>query len=84
MEIINRDNKIEKFVFSEKAFKAKKKKIDYEFQQLGIELEPLYGKAIWAMFYKWPLVKIKDAHKVCVNKGITKIPFLIGVMKNLK
>lgn len=81
MEITNKEGKFSEFVYSPK---KSEKKIDFEFQQLGIELEPLYGKAIWPMFYKWPLVKIKDAHKVCMSRGITKIPFLIGVMKKLK
>lgn len=80
MEII-KDGKLESFKFETK---KSEKKIDFEFQQLGIELEPFYGKVIWSMFYRYPLVKIQDAHKVCVERGITKLAFLIGVMNKLK
>lgn len=60
------------------------KRVDFEFQQVGIELEPFYGKAIWPMFYKYQLVKILDAHKVCVKNKIFTLAYLIGVMKKLK
>lgn len=81
MEILNKEGKLEKMKFEPK---IPKKKVDFEFQQIGIELEPYYGKAIWPIFYKFHLEKIKDAHKVCTKKGITNIKYLIGVMKKLK
>lgn len=81
MEIITKQNKIEKFEFKPV---ESKRKVDFEFQQIGIELEPFYGKVIWSLFYKYPLVKIRDAHKVCVERGIITVKYLIGVMKNLK
>ena len=80
MKLITKDNKIIELKYEPK---ISTKKVDFEFQQVGIELEPLYGKGIWQMFHKYSLVKIKDAHKVCVKKGITKISFLVGVIKRL-
>lgn len=81
MKIITRENRIEELEYI--PFKTEKK-IDYEFQQMGIELEPFYGKVIWSLFYKYPLEKIRDAHKVCVERGVMKLAYLIGVIKNLK
>ena len=61
-----------------------KSKINFEFQQLGLEMQPLYGKLIWTLFYTYNLEKIKDADKICRQKGITSLPYLVGVIKRLK
>jgi len=57
-----------------------------EWQVLGKELEPIYGKGIYVIFHKVGFTesKIRDAHKICQQKGITKIGYLIGVIKRLK
>lgn len=63
-----------------------KTKHKHEFQELGQMLEPIYGKGIWAMFYKvgFTEYKIRKAHEICFKKGITKLGYLIGVVKKLK
>lgn len=81
MEYINKDNKI---LPLEIKLERETRRIDFEFQALGVELQPIYGKAIWALFYKFPMSKIKDAVKICEKRGITKLPYLIGVIKHLK
>ncbi len=81
MEYINKDNKI---LPLEIKVETEPRKIDFEFQALGLELQPIYGKAIWSLFYKFPMSKIKDAVKICEKKGVTKLPYLIGVIKHLK
>jgi len=67
-------------------FKKQKNKIDFEFQELGLELEPFYGKVIWSLFHKVGMTeqKIRDAHKIAEKRGVTKFPYLLGIIKNLK
>lgn len=64
---------------------VKTQRIDFEFQALGVELEPFYGKAIWPLFYKkgFTEVKIREAHEIAKKRGITKLPYLIGIIKKL-
>lgn len=64
--------------------KEDKRKISYEFQQIGLELEPVYGKVIWALFYKYHIDKIKDAVKIARQRGKETYPYLVGIIKKLK
>lgn len=61
----------------------KESKFKYEFQELCSELEPIYGKLIWTLPYKkgFSESKIRRAHEIAKARGITKIPYLIGIMK---
>lgn len=65
--------------------KPKDDKINFEFQEIGKQLEPIYGKLIWTLFYKpWANeYKIKKAHEIAQARGITKINYLIGIIKKL-
>lgn len=63
-----------------------KHRVEHEFQELGLELQPIYGKAIWSLFYKKGFTehKIREAHKIAEARGITKLSYLIGIVKKLK
>lgn len=65
--------------------KASKRKIDYSFQELGIEMQDYFTSAkkslIWSLFYKFREDKIRDAFKVCKEKGIQNIAYLMGILK---
>lgn len=57
----------------------------YEFQELGSELTPIYGKAVWSLFYK-PWVteyKVRKAHEIAQQKGIKSFAYLVGIIKKL-
>ncbi len=58
---------------------------EFEFQEVGVELEPYYGKLIWTVFYRADATerRVREAHKVCLKKKIFNIAYLIGVMKRL-
>lgn len=60
-------------------------KVKYEFQALGIELEPFYGKKVWALFYRSNLTeeKIRKAHDIALKRGIIKYPYLIGILNKI-
>lgn len=62
-----------------------KTKHKHEFQELGTLLEPIYGKGIWAMFHKvgFTEYKIKTAHAIAQKRGITKLSYLMGIVKKL-
>ena len=61
----------------------RKHKIDYEFQELGIEINQQIKGNIWWLFYKYPIGKIRQAYKVCQERGIYNLAFLIGVLKKI-
>ena len=60
-------------------------KHEYEYQEMASDLETYYGKAIWALFHKkgFTEYKIKKAHEIAKKRGITKIGYLIGIIKKL-
>lgn len=60
-------------------------KVNYEFQELGLLLQPIYGKAVWALFYKpgFTEYKIREAHKIAQARGVTKLSYLIGIIKRM-
>ncbi len=64
----------------------RKEKIDFEFQELCLELEPIYGKVIWSLPYKAGMTeyKIRQAAKIASEKGIKKFPYLMGILKRMK
>ncbi len=60
-------------------------KVDYEFQSLGIELQPFYGRKIWSLFHKAGMTenKIREAHDIAVKRKKVSYGYLIGVLKRL-
>ena len=64
-------------------FSTEERKVEFEFQALGLEMEPYYGKAVWGLFYKHPVPKIRDAHKIAIERGHTELAYLIGILKKL-
>ena len=60
-------------------------KVAYEFQALGLELQPIYGKAIWSLFYKQGFTesKIRRAAEIAKKRNIQTIGYLIGIIKKL-
>lgn len=64
---------------------VKQSKFDYEFQELGTLLQPIYGKGVWGLFYKSGFTewKIREAHRIASERGIQSIGYLIGIIKRL-
>lgn len=80
-------NKLEKVTFPKEFLNRFKvdPKIKYEYQVLGQELSPIYGKAIWSLFYK-PFVteyKVRKAHEIARKRGIISYAYLVGIVKRL-
>ncbi len=63
----------------------KESKFNYEFQELGVLLQPIYGKRIWGLFHKvgYTEWKIKEAHRIATERGITSFGYLVGIIKRL-
>ena len=61
------------------------KKIEYDFQEIGVELEPIFGKRIWADFHRagYTEAKIKQAFEICKKRGKIKYEYFRGVLKRL-
>jgi hypothetical protein len=61
------------------------KGIDHEFQQLGKELEPIFGKRIWAVFHtpNGTEANVRQAYEICKKRGKVKYDYFRGVLKNL-
>ena len=51
--------------------------IDHEFQKIGKELEPIFGKRIWADFHRsgYTEAKIKAAFEICKKRGKIKYDY---------
>ncbi len=67
--------------------KQETKRVDYEFQALGIEMTEHFGKEyskrIWPLFYRHPLGKIKDAW-IAYGKGNVKtFNYFCGILKKI-
>jgi hypothetical protein len=64
----------------------KRKKIEYEFQEVAMELEPIYGKRICTDFHRKSCTeaKIRRAHEICVKRGKSgNYPYFRGVLRKL-
>ena len=60
-------------------------KHQYEFQEICEDLQKDFGKQVWVIAHK-PFCtnyKLKEAGRIARQRGITKIGYLIGVMKKL-
>ena len=64
--------------------KKQKHKIDYRFQELGIEMQKYFKKNIWFLFTKYDELKLRDAFKICKKKGIKNIAYLLGIYRRMK
>lgn len=62
-----------------------KSKHEYEYQELCTELQPIYGKGIWALVHQAGVTeyKLREAHKIAVKRGITTLGYLRGIIKKL-
>lgn len=67
-------------------YKVKETKHKHEFQEVCEELEPIYGKLIWTLPHKvgFTEFKIREAHRIAKERGVTKFAYLYGIMKKLK
>src|SRR5215204_6337676 len=61
------------------------KGIEHEFQALGRELEPIFGKRIWAVFHipKCTGANVRKAYEICKNLGKISYAYFRGVIRNL-
>lgn len=75
---VNEDNSIKKIDIVITRSKHK-----YEYQELAESLEPIYGKGIWTVFSrpKFTEYEVRRAHKIAQERGITKLAYLIGIIK---
>lgn len=64
------------------------KKIDYEFQQLGLEMQEWFPKkdwkTIWIIFHRKGFTEslIRDAFLECKKRKVKGIGYLIAIVKN--
>jgi hypothetical protein len=67
----------------ERYLKNQNPKVQYEYQEIGLEMQKWFGKNIWWIFSRPEanLQKVRDALKICQQKGIKNIGYLIGILK---
>lgn len=58
-------------------------KINYSFQEIGVEMQKVYGKKVWSIFYKHPEGKIREAWKIANQRGILSFGYLLGILNKL-
>jgi len=61
----------------------RKHKIDYEYQEIGIEMSKYFKDNIWWLFHKYSYPKIRQAFKICQRDSIYTISYFIGIIKKL-
>jgi hypothetical protein len=61
------------------------KGVDHEFQAIGRELEPIFGKRIWADFHRagYTEAKIRQAFEICKKRGKIRYDYFRGILKKL-
>ena len=61
------------------------KGIEHEFQQLGKELEPIFGKRIWAVFHtvKGTEANVRRVYEICKKRGKVSYDYFRGVLRKL-
>jgi hypothetical protein len=57
-----------------------KKKFNFRYQVLADEMTINFKRNCYWLFWKYPEHKIENAYKVCKEKGIDKISYLIGML----
>ena len=69
--------------YEEEKKELSKHKIDYEYQEIGVEMSKYFKENIWWIFHKYPYPDIRQAFKVCREKGIYTIGYLREVLKRI-
>uniref|UniRef100_A0A6H1ZQA3 Uncharacterized protein n=1 Tax=viral metagenome TaxID=1070528 RepID=A0A6H1ZQA3_9ZZZZ len=58
-----------------------KHKVDYSFQDLGLEMQDYFKTNIWWIFHRnWGEEQIRDAFIACKRAKITKVSYLVGIL----
>jgi hypothetical protein len=67
-------------------FQTKETKHKHEYQEVCEELQKTYGKLVWTLPFKpgFTEYKLREAHRIAKERGITKFAYLYGIMKKLK
>lgn len=67
-------------------FTPSEKRIEYSYQELGIEIENYFGKSsrIWAMFHKKGYTEhlMRFALKECTNRSIKNLNYFEAIIRN--
>lgn len=60
-------------------------KHEHEFQEVCSELAPIFGKQVWILPRKTGFTenRIREAARICKEKGISSFAYLYGVIKKL-
>jgi hypothetical protein len=58
------------------------KRVNWEFEEIGLELENWFGRKLYWIFYRpWGEVgKVKEALKVCQAKKIKDVRYLLAIL----
>lgn len=66
-------------------YEVRKSKHLYEYQELCEELAKVYGRLVWTLPHKVGFTehKIRRAHQIASERGITKFAYLVGIIKKL-
>lgn len=65
--------------------KMEGKKVDHEFQEIGIEMSKHFKGNIWWIFSRPNITnqKMREAFRICKERNIFQVPYLLGILKNL-
>ena len=55
----------------------------YQYEELAHEMTSKFGRQMYVIFWRYPENKIREAFRVCNEKGIYKVAYLVGIINNL-
>lgn len=68
--------------------KPVKPKIKYRYQELGLEMQKWFPQQehgfMWSLFYRYHEDDIREAYRKIQFTNKHSVPYLIGIIKNLK
>lgn len=60
------------------------KKVEFEYQELGIEMQKYFKKNIWYLFWKYNEEDIKYAYEQCKKYDKPHVPYLVAIIRKRK
>ena len=73
-----------KDLLSDKKFEKSNKKFNHLWQVQADEVSAYFGQKLYWLFYKYYDFEIMDGYRVCKEKGITAVPYLLGILNDFK
>jgi len=73
-----------KNLLANKQFQKSKHNFKHGWEVQAQEVSDYFGQKLYWLFYKYYDFEIMNALKICREKGITTVPYLLGILNDFK